>query len=243
MDIKLTVLERILLHLYPYRQYNSSRLVPENITQIGIAEGVNINYTHVPRAVKNLLNKELIEENTTHIISNPTGRRRRVYFLTDQGIKIAQDLIVKLADHQVIYQDISGKDSKIMLKDLKKELQTDSDLFTLYKCLNPDNIFELLKWEEAVNSAMDHDIKVGKEILIDKLELQDVIRILGPEIDSIEAEAIYHHTEGNPEIIKIIKKLDRSKVSELTELSAEERALTMCVMAQAKLENEKNNHK
>ncbi len=269
--------------MYPYRTYQDASSVPEEITQIGIAAGVEINYSHVPRAVKRLMSQGKVLEVTTHIAPHPTSRRRKAYFLTEEGMNAAVELLSLLGDFKVIFKDKQGKTYTRSLAEINKTLRLNEELFTLYKFLNSDNIFDAKSWEESKKKAQDitqditskftwHDYKekasdkaqmggqmrdqmrdqvMGKvrgkvrgkvkKIEITKMELSDVKEVLGSDFEVAEIEAIYHHTDGDPKIIQTILEIDKLKLEELTDLSAEERALTLCIMARAKLE--KSTHK
>ena len=200
------------------------------MTQLGIAIGVNINYSHVPRAVKRLQKQGLIFEKTVHIILHPSGRRRRAYFLTEEGVTVARELSSALAQYLVRFKNQEGKVSKMSLADLNKLVQTKEDLFSLYLFLNSDNVFDFIAWESKEKN------KKGKEI--NKLGLEEVKKILGPGFDATEIDAILYHTDGNPRLIETISKIDRSELSEFYSLPAEELALTLCLIARAKLEGE-----
>jgi DNA-binding PadR family transcriptional regulator len=249
LRIKITVLDRILLHLHSYRTNNFENNAPEELTQMGIGLGIDINYSHVPRAVKRLQEQGLIIEKTVHIQSQPTGRRRKAYFLTDSGLKIAKDLLVGLAEYDVDFKDKSGKISKISLVQVKRNLKTKENLFTLYKFLASDNIFDAVKWETTkekvqmkstgntiTKPGVKHTGKILTEVEASELTLEDVQKLLGKRFSTEEVDAIFYHTNGNPHIIKTITEFDSSSLKELKELSPEERALTLCLMARAKLE-------
>ena len=70
--------------------------MPAEMTQTGIAENVEINYSHVPRAVKRLQRDGFINELMAHSSDNPTGRRRKAYYLTERGLKSARELMNNL---------------------------------------------------------------------------------------------------------------------------------------------------
>ncbi len=65
---------------------------------MGIAAGVDIEYSHVPRAVKRLQSDGLISEVVAHTMTNPTGRRRKSYFLTDSGLQVAHRLLTNISE-------------------------------------------------------------------------------------------------------------------------------------------------
>ncbi|MCL4325822.1 MAG: DUF835 domain-containing protein [Candidatus Thermoplasmatota archaeon] len=85
---KLTAGEKILLHLYEYIKYRDSFEVPYEITQDGIADVTGVLRSHVPRSVKKYIDKKYVEEIVSHV--KGVGRRRKVYFLTADGIAYAK---------------------------------------------------------------------------------------------------------------------------------------------------------
>jgi DNA-binding PadR family transcriptional regulator len=78
---KLTVNDRILLHLFDFRRIQDD--FPQDITQAGIASAVGIRRSHVPRSVKNLEEEGVIEEKRERV--HGAGRRLKMYFLTERG--------------------------------------------------------------------------------------------------------------------------------------------------------------
>lgn len=241
--IKFTVLDRIILHLYPYRKFQSEGLLPEPITQLGIASAVGISYSHVPRAVKSLQEQGLIVEVMAHIDDQPTSRRRKAYFLTDQGLKIASKLQSTLADFQVVFRDRNGVTTKKKLKDINKLLKSSEDLFSLYNILDPDLVLDVYTWEKNKERIQSKTItkrisSLGVDSQSKKIDLVEAKKLLGSEFSRAETEAIYHHTEGNLDVIKKIMELKKIKYEELKDLSQEERALTLCIMARAELEKD-----
>ena len=64
--------------------------MPFSVSQKGIAEGVDIRITHIPRAVQKLLEDDLISEFKTHFRGHL--RKRKAYFLTEKGTVKALEL-------------------------------------------------------------------------------------------------------------------------------------------------------
>jgi DNA-binding MarR family transcriptional regulator len=89
MSGQLSVNERVLLHLSRFATDTPPEEYPPESTQIGIAEGVGISRTHVPRAVKALIKEGLVEE----LRGRVTNRERRmsVYAVTSEGYQRAEE--------------------------------------------------------------------------------------------------------------------------------------------------------
>ena len=60
-------------------------MLPEEISQKGIAEAVGVNRGHASVALISLKGKGLVEEQVSRVRGSP--RRKKVYFLTDEGIE------------------------------------------------------------------------------------------------------------------------------------------------------------
>ncbi len=99
MEIKLTIPEKILVHLYAYRKYTDRYEYPEEMTQQGIAKCIGISVTHVPRNMKKLIEEGLVEAKKGHV----HGKKKRVtiYFLTPSGVIRAHDIIKNINSHQI----------------------------------------------------------------------------------------------------------------------------------------------
>jgi DNA-binding MarR family transcriptional regulator len=158
-NIKITVLDRVILHLYHIRSFEGNSEMPEETTQRGIAQGININYSHVPRAVKNLLSSGFIIEITAHSSANPAGRRRKAYYLTDKGIMTADKMMNNLNDLQIVVEDESRNSVPMSLGQLKQYLKTDRDLFSLVQFISSENIFNIYNWERQIKNEIGEKTK------------------------------------------------------------------------------------
>ncbi len=87
---KLTVEERLLLHLSRFGGMFNEFEAPAGITQPGIADAIDVRRSHVSHATKRLKEKGLIIERMAHIRGQP--RRRKVYLLTPEGQEHVQQL-------------------------------------------------------------------------------------------------------------------------------------------------------
>ncbi len=99
MVLRLTVPEKVLVHLYTYRKYVDRYDYPMEMTQQGIAQAVGISVTHIPRNLKKLMEEGLVNMKKGHV----TGKKKRVavYFLTPLGIAEATKLIEKICNTEV----------------------------------------------------------------------------------------------------------------------------------------------
>lgn len=83
------VQERILLHLSDFSDFMDSVEVPFSLSQMGIANAVAIARSNVPRAIAGLKDQGLLVERQAHV--NGVSRKRKAYFLTDSGMKLAEE--------------------------------------------------------------------------------------------------------------------------------------------------------
>ncbi|MFQ5919538.1 MAG: AAA family ATPase, partial [Thermoplasmata archaeon] len=88
--VRLTVKERILLHLLPYGKYREAREVPRAVAQDGISAGCSTSQRHLSQYLRPLIEDGLLHERKAHIQGG--RQRRKVYFLTREGRRRARGL-------------------------------------------------------------------------------------------------------------------------------------------------------
>src|SRR2546422_808499 len=104
--LRLTVKERILLHLFDFTKFAESIDVTQAITQTGIATATRIEVQHVMQYTRPLLKEGLVRERLAHI--KGSSRRRKVYDLTDSGKMAAVRLREVVKSELVRVRDSSG---------------------------------------------------------------------------------------------------------------------------------------
>jgi len=87
---QLNVNDRVLLHLSRFATDTPPEEYPPESTQAGIAVAVGISRTHVPRAVRGLINDGLVSEMTARVKGHE--RRMNVYVVTAEGLGSANRL-------------------------------------------------------------------------------------------------------------------------------------------------------
>ncbi len=95
-----TYKDKLLIHLRDYLNRQDDDLLPEEVTQEGIARGVNMSRTHVSRVAKDLTEEGFLKENLAHVKGG--GRKLKTYTLTGKGIAAADGVISQLRDIRVI---------------------------------------------------------------------------------------------------------------------------------------------
>ncbi|HEY5538012.1 MAG TPA: hypothetical protein VIL58_00535 [Thermoplasmata archaeon] len=111
--VTLTAAERVLLHLRPF--WNARDGVRE-ITQEGIAEGTGMLRSHVPRALKRLLADGHAEVREGRLRGR--GRKVRLYYLTESGIRRARDLLTGIEGEEVQFGE-----RHVTIRELSEELR------------------------------------------------------------------------------------------------------------------------
>ena len=93
------VQERILLHLSDFSDFMNSVEVPFALSQMGIANAVAIARSNVPRAIAGLKDQGLLIERQAHV--QGVSRKRKAYFLTESGMKLADETWKNLREFQL----------------------------------------------------------------------------------------------------------------------------------------------
>ena len=99
------VQERIFLHLSDYVDHTDKVEVPFALSQMGIANAVSIARSNVPRAISGMREAGHLVERQAHVTG--VSRKRKAYFLTDEGAKVADEIWSRISEKnvRVIYSD------------------------------------------------------------------------------------------------------------------------------------------
>jgi len=152
-SIRFTIEERILLHLLDYINCHLKIEVPPSITQEGISQTIHVHRKHLPRSLKKLIEKNLIEEKTAHI----TGKKQRMktYYLTLNGKSKAYELRDSIININIYIKDKKGCLKKILIKDVQNFVKELNSYAEILSYLSLDGVIDLQKIE-------DKDIKEQK---------------------------------------------------------------------------------
>ena len=105
--MKMTVYDRILLYLFEYKEHRNDPQMPQSITQQGLAKGVGITVTHVPRSVGKLVRQGLALEVGAHVVG--AQRKKKTYHLTHAGVVACLEMRERLERMECVYSE--GGDS------------------------------------------------------------------------------------------------------------------------------------
>ena len=93
------VQERIFLHLSDYVDHSDKVEVPFALSQMGIANAVSIARSNVPRAISGMKEEGHLIERQAHVTG--VSRKRKAYFLTDEGAKVADEIWTRVSETNV----------------------------------------------------------------------------------------------------------------------------------------------
>jgi hypothetical protein len=117
--MKLTVNDRVAMFLYEYRHIEADYEVPGEVTQAGIASGVGISVTHVPRAVGKLIDQGYVFSKSSYV--KGSKRKKKTYHLNRDGIIKYRELRDSLGK-----QSVNVGDGQSTLNDLFQRLKDTS---------------------------------------------------------------------------------------------------------------------
>ena len=104
--LRVTAKERILLHLLHFARYADSSEVPPELTQERIAEAAGIDRRHFTQYVRPLEEDELVRERASRV--RGIVQKRRVYVLTEEGVRRALGVRDRLRSATVSVRDDLG---------------------------------------------------------------------------------------------------------------------------------------
>lgn len=164
MAIKLTVNERILLHLRRYYTVQKEVEAPQAVTQKGIADAIDIRVTHVPRSVKKLEEDGLIYESVMHI--KGLDKRRKAYFLTEKGMFSANELKRSLGGRKVTFRDPKGNVKETKIADIEETTGLKLSLLELIGLMDRESILSYHSMELLAKNR-EQAVSEGETTLFD----------------------------------------------------------------------------
>ncbi|UCF09017.1 MAG: tetratricopeptide repeat protein [Thermoplasmata archaeon] len=136
---RLTVSEKILLHLLERVRFEDRFEVPYSLTQGGIADAVHVRRSYVSSSTKEMIKKGLAEERLSHVTGE--ARRRKTYLLTPEGKKKAERLRDEIAALRVIFRNEQGE-REAALGDIRKEMKSTLPLIDMLEAVSEEGILD-----------------------------------------------------------------------------------------------------
>lgn len=159
---------KILLHLESKKNFKDIEdhgEAPYGICQKGIAKAVNLSRNRTSEIIRDLVKKELVEENIHRVVG--LKRRRKVYSLSSKGYKKAKRLREEIENKKV--KIITGSsESEIKLKQIDSYISSREPLLVALNKMDEDGTVDLteeVKTKEDIFAGRNEEIK----ILEDKL--------------------------------------------------------------------------
>lgn len=139
--IRFTIEERILLHLLDYIAFKTQIEVPQQLTQEGISQIIRIHRKHLPRSLKKMKEKNLIQEKTAHVQGKT--QRMKTYHLTQNGQAKAQEIKKCITNFTITIQDTQGKLKKTTINNVQNHIKGTISIAEIISCLNQEGVIDL----------------------------------------------------------------------------------------------------
>jgi DNA-binding MarR family transcriptional regulator len=145
--VRVTVKEKILIHLFGFSKFRDDFEVPQKVTQDGMAKVIGVRRSHIASALKDLKTSEFVEERKARVEGN--DRRKNAYFLTPQGeiesLKIKEAVLEK----QVLVTLEDGTSKEVKISEIGEHIEKKMGLMEILSCISPQGEFKE-KEEEKV---------------------------------------------------------------------------------------------
>lgn len=149
---------RVLLHLEKKRyldELKEPKEVPYGLCQNGIADSVDLSRSRVSEIIKDLIDENLIEENISRV--KGLKRRRKVYSLTSNGYKKAEELREEIVDKKITVKTGSSQET-IKLQDINSYIESETPLISALNEIDDSNTIDLTS-----KKISDDENFVGRE--------------------------------------------------------------------------------
>jgi tetratricopeptide (TPR) repeat protein/DNA-binding PadR family transcriptional regulator len=136
----LTIEDKVLLHLLRYFNLRDDYEQTVELTQPGIAQAVEIRRSHASYVLKNLKEKGLVSERVAHV--KDLTRKRKVYFLTENGNNHSRTLKTYLFARPIRLKESSGELKNIELSELYGKYSSKLPLVRLLNSVSTEGLVE-----------------------------------------------------------------------------------------------------
>ncbi len=132
---------RILLHLRDYADFRDRVEVPFALSQMGIANAVSIARSNVPRAIGSLRESGYVIERQAHITG--VTRKRKAYFLTDEGISLSDEVWNSVSERIVKTIQPGGKIEELTIADIVSQSEIELRHVDILRYMDDDATIDL----------------------------------------------------------------------------------------------------
>jgi len=239
--LRFTVQERILLHLQEYCHFSHQIEVPEQLTQQGTAECIRVQRKHLPRALKQLLEKEYITERRTHVTGK--NQRMKTYSLTQRGKNQAQHLQEHIYTMQFPVRQQKGAIVFKTMDEIITSSPTHFSVAEIISMITTDGLIDLSQRQQQMTHShqvnKDDRISIYRQALIqawrdgkmtnDERELLVTLRkslgITEKEHMQIEADILYEFEHTKDKHIREVYRVALEQALADQKISPDEKAI------------------
>jgi hypothetical protein len=137
--VRVTVKEKILIHLLSFSKFRDEVEVPAQISQDGMAKAVGVRRSHIASALKDLKSSDLVEERKARIQGQE--RRKNAYFLSHIGNEEAMRLKETVLEKNITLKKEDGSEIEIKISELKEHVTRKFSVLEVLNRLSDDGIF------------------------------------------------------------------------------------------------------
>ncbi len=117
----LSLNQKLILHLSEIDRHSGDPEVPLGMSQEGMAQRMDTGVHAVSRTLSSMVKEGLVSEKLAHVMGAP--RRRKAYFLTEMGRKIAHSLMSDLMARRVVFEH-EGRAQEMSLEDAIRRISS-----------------------------------------------------------------------------------------------------------------------
>lgn len=163
--LRFTVEERILIHLLDFTTYRSKIEVSQSITQEGISQSILVQRKHLPRCLKIMKEKNLIQEKITHVIGKK--QRMKTYHLTSYGEEKAYNLKKYIINCTIRVRDTRRRLKDTTINDLAPIVKGSYSLAEILSYANSDGVIDLTRpiIKQPEEKIIPNRLEIYKKVL------------------------------------------------------------------------------
>jgi hypothetical protein len=224
---RFTIEDRILLHLLDFTKWRDKIDIPLNVTQEGISRGVGVKKKHVPRSLRKMIEKDLLLERTTHVISKP--QRMKTYHLTFKGEERARRLRNHVKSITIKVMGGSHNVKEMAIADLGDMLKDSFSLAEVLTHISDDGVLDMEDMkkigEDMKGDAGQDNLEIYKQALVQvwkdgrmSSDEREILRILRDSLNVSEKD----HLRLEEEILENAEKDSDGKVMAVYKVALEQ---------------------
>ncbi len=158
--VRVTVKEKILIHLLVFTKYKDKFEVPQQVSQDGMAKSVGVRRSHIASALKGLRQDGFVEEVKARF--QDQERRKNAYFLTFEGQAEAQRIKEALLEKKVAFISKDGSEHHITVSELKEHIPEKRSILEILDHVSDDGTFDVrtFKKEEEDKEKLEEEKRV-----------------------------------------------------------------------------------